>query len=276
MNKDDYCEQITVPNCESGRFEDYDGVLSSSKKNARYAMYVYQNGLGCSKCSTGFISYPVASLDVNTFCVVSDYVLSTKTSYSSKASGDNDKSEFIANCKYYNNTDDEVTCEMCNDNYVLRSGKTECLSATAVPNCVTAANSGNTCIDCKEGYALLTGGSCALGTIANCMTYYTNEQKSEQQCKVCNNGYYLETGNKVCSEGRIANCKVYTNYQEFQCNTCDEGYWLINGGQYCLKQITELNCPAATFSSSTSSASGTIQCTSCNNDWEKVVDNTPG
>ena len=150
-----------------------------------------------------------------------------------------------------------VTCNTCNDGYVLRSDKSECLSATAVSNCQTAANSGTTCILCKEGYALLTGGSCALGTIANCMTYAT-EQKTEQQCSQCNDGYYLETGNKVCSEGRIANCKVYTNYQEFQCSTCETGYWLINGGQYCLKQIAELNCPFASFSSSTSTASGTI------------------
>ena len=121
------------------------------------------------------MSYPLASLDVAKLCVVSNYVLSTKTSYSSKASGDNDASEFIANCKYYDNDTANVTCNTCNDNYVLRDDKSECLSATSVPNCVTANNTGTTCKVCKEGYALLTGGNCTLGTIANCMTYYTNE-----------------------------------------------------------------------------------------------------
>ena len=121
------------------------------------------------------MSYPLNDLSVQTFCVVSNYVLSTKTSYSSKASGDSNDSEFIANCKYYDNTSTAVTCNTCNDNYVLRNDKSECLSATSVPNCVTAANSGTACELCKDGYALLTGGNCALGTIANCMTYYTSE-----------------------------------------------------------------------------------------------------
>ena len=49
MNDDDYCEQITVPNCESGRFEDNNDELKK-EANAAYALYTYQNGYGCTKC----------------------------------------------------------------------------------------------------------------------------------------------------------------------------------------------------------------------------------
>ena len=43
MNDDDYCEQITVPNCDSGRFEDNNDELKK-KANTAYALYTYQNG----------------------------------------------------------------------------------------------------------------------------------------------------------------------------------------------------------------------------------------
>ena len=111
---------------------------------------------------------------MDTFCVASNYVLTTKSFYPSKALSENDKSEFISNCKYYTNTDSTVTCEVCKDNYVLRKNKKECLSSILVPNCVEAENFENTCLNCKEGYALMGSGVCVLGTINNCMTYYNN------------------------------------------------------------------------------------------------------
>lgn len=40
MNEDKYCEKITVPNCESNRFEDNDDELKK-KVNTDYALYVY-------------------------------------------------------------------------------------------------------------------------------------------------------------------------------------------------------------------------------------------
>lgn len=86
----------------------------------------------------------------------------------------------------------------------------------------------------------------------------------------------MKTGNKVCSEGHVFNCKVYEDYKEYTCKTCEDSFYLVNGGHYCLKKITDLNCKAATFSSTTTNASGTITCTdSCNNAWEKLITNTP-
>ena len=49
-----------------------------------------------------------------------------------------------------------------------------------------------------------------------------------------------------------------------------DGYYLNDNGHYCLKQIADLNCSSVNFSSNS------IECTgSCNNAWEKIVDNTP-
>ena len=106
-------------------------------------------------------------------------MLSTKTSYSSLSTGDANNSNFIANCKYYNNASGDAVCNTCNDNYVLRSDGSECLSITNVPNCETAQNEGDKCEICKEGYALLSGSVCTLGTIANCKAYPTRDQKTE-------------------------------------------------------------------------------------------------
>lgn len=133
---------MTVANCDSGRFADKATTLSS-KFNPAYNLYVYQNGYGCSKCTSGFFSYPVANLSVTTYCVISDYVFSTKTTYPNKAISTSTVSNFIANCKFYVNNAASVVCDTCNDNYVKRSDGSECLSANTVSNCATAKNTGN-------------------------------------------------------------------------------------------------------------------------------------
>lgn len=85
------------------------------------------------------MSYPISGFNdntdnnVKTFCVISDYVLSTKSTYSLKSTGDDnddDKSAFIANCKYYVNSSPSIKCDTCNDGYVLREDGSECLGTS--------------------------------------------------------------------------------------------------------------------------------------------------
>lgn len=40
MNKDNYCETVTAPNCESGRFEDNTDLINK-KANTAYSLYVF-------------------------------------------------------------------------------------------------------------------------------------------------------------------------------------------------------------------------------------------
>ena len=82
------------------------------------------------------MSYPISAFDdnsdnnVKTFCVVSDYVLSTKTVYSSRSTNDTDTSNFITNCRYYVNSSASIKCNTCNDGYVLRKDGSECLGTS--------------------------------------------------------------------------------------------------------------------------------------------------
>lgn len=40
LNKDNYCETVTVPNCESKYFQDNNDVINH-EKNGRFALYVF-------------------------------------------------------------------------------------------------------------------------------------------------------------------------------------------------------------------------------------------
>ena len=63
LNKDKYCEQIIAPNCNYGRFEDNEYTIQR-KENTAYALYVFQNGYGCTQCKEGYISYPSDAMNI--------------------------------------------------------------------------------------------------------------------------------------------------------------------------------------------------------------------
>ena len=101
-----------------------------------------------------------------------------------------------------------LECEKCNSLYVLRDNKKECVAKTSIPNCKKAANSGNSCLECEEGYGLLnSGGSCVLGNIANCNKYNVKTALGVATCTECNSGFYLT--NNTCLAGSVANCDKY-------------------------------------------------------------------
>ena len=135
----------------------------------------------------------------------------------------NSTKNFIDFCKNYTNVNsNDLTCHECfnqdpniADNTTRRvisnDGK-NCFQSTTVGQCKKAQDIEN-CLECYDGrnvflQILNNKNVCSnITAIDNCKEYFLTVAKAVTECKVCNDGYYLE--NKVCKKGYIPRCLVY-------------------------------------------------------------------
>ena len=206
------CARITIENC----FEltDYDqcakcqdGYFLTPEKSCKIFpednipyCETYSDRNNCSKCINKYymkkenlceitqeidkcIDY---NRELDKVCVICE------DGYFSK--GDNcglrEKSLEIENCEIFTNNDD--TCELCENGYELNFEKTKCLNK--INFCIEYEKTGDTltCLKCGDGYFLKLN-LCEVGNLDNCKTYL-----SEKKCESCKNKYYLNP-ESLCS-----------------------------------------------------------------------------
>ena len=162
----------------------------------------------------------------------------------------------IENClEYTSNT----KCKRCQNKFFLESIY-ECKPVLEIEKCVSYNGSINTsiCILC-EGNNFSLGKTCSTRTndVKNCKEL----NPSDDNCKVCENGFNLSEDSLVCFSV-IANCVNYSNVDNvFSCEKCQDGFFLNN--KLC-KQGTILNCAIYTAESTPTSQI----CKSCINKYD--------
>lgn len=256
LNRDGYCELVHPPRCGYSEFR-------FKRFYANYdfgtGLFLSNDGIGCQKCDDGFVGLFNAAGD-RQICTQSPYHTNGLVTANSK---------FIPFCKNYAvGNDNEQSCMVCQDNYILTlDGK--CVASTSIPNC-TVSYSSDSCYMCNAPFVLVNR-KCVSGTITNCVSYGNNEFSSKQICTKCDKGYYLN--DNICTEGSINNCQEYAT--RTICNRCDENYGLVKSKEnfdYCYPIDSTLNCNELDFDSL---QNGRIQCKNCiSNDYIISTDQT--
>ena len=131
-------------------------------------------GKDCGECTVGY------TLDTNNACV---------------------KSEFIDNCRTYNQ-DDKSKCIECIDGYALSKDNTSCIE---YENC-RQVDEKNNCKLCAKHYMFDKNGKCKRSLC---------EAEKDGECTTCTEGYYLVDGK--CEPNPIEYC---TKYENELCTEC--------------------------------------------------------
>ena len=125
------------------------------------------------------------------------------------------------------------TCFYCLPEFYL-SNEGNCLPRTT-QNCAQFDPFADSCIDCIEGYFLVTDNgdyvesspnqlnSCKPYSMNNCAKYHPQEDK----CLMCFEGQYL-TASGTCLPRTAFNCKTW-NTKQNQCASCEKGLFLADG-----------------------------------------------
>lgn len=143
-------------------------------------------------------------------------------------------------CKKCSQTIPE-NCLICNDGYYLPFNEYEnkvCLPCNKIEHCVSCYGDKKfiTCSSCEEEYSLENNicikqkNLCIIGENEKCKTCNDNPNL-RNQCKECNEGYYLPLENRNSCESceKIENCKECALEVDILfCHKCKDGFILIN------------------------------------------------
>ena len=266
LNKDKYCEKISVANCKVDRFRVSNKL---PKPTLEWSLYLQAQGIGCTECESNFSAVQIAAQ--HSVCIGSSWV---ETHLSNSTEGDT--SQYIPNCKGYDASQtDSLVCKECNVGFVIKGtagspdGK-KCFPSATLSNCAIAASS-EICAQCVEKKFGILNNTCIQGNEEHCAEYNYNANSNKVSCNACEAGYYLD-GNKKCLSGQIKNCTKFKDNQPSACDVCDNGFEkvIIKGnGTYCYPIATDLNC--SSFDSSNSTNGGSLTCTSCSSPSTNMV-----
>ena len=269
LNADDFCEKVQVPNCDNNFFRKTYSQLNH-QNNLKYNLYYNISGNGCNKCLQGYHSLPSSLFNVSSYCIASSYLQEHQLEFPTQAyilGSDPKDSLFIDKCvKYQANSSPK--CAECIEGYILRNDNGACIDNTLFPNCKLFDATDFNCVQCNDGYSLVTGvyTGCILNDIENCTSYNENTPYDKVTCLSCNDGFYLK--DNKCHQGHIPNCAKYQ--EENICQQCEEGYWSfgMESGNLtyttattysCIEKANETNCKVPNFSNSL----GDFRCTTC-------------
>ena len=163
------------------------------------------------------------------------------------------------NCRVFANTVDE--CEFCVDSaWMDREDSNKC-KLSEDPECIKVKQWENECQLCNNGYFLETNGltqTCKAITAENCETNETHEDK----CKTCKDKFHMfndpEKGQICKPNTEIDNCLTYSRESD-DCLICAEGYYSSTGNTECRKYPTGIsNCTAYSNEST---------CSECNSSY---------
>ena len=163
------------------------------------------------------------------------------------------------NCRVFANTVDE--CEFCVDSaWMDREDSNKC-KLSEDPECIKVKQWENECQLCNNGYFLETNGltqTCKAITAENCETNETHEDK----CKTCKDKFHMfndpEKGQICKPNTEIDNCLTYSRESD-DCLICAEGYYSAITKTECRKYPTGISRCTAYSSEST--------CSECEKDY---------
>ena len=205
----------------------YSPEIAFPLKNLRTGLYLNSEGTGCTKCSQGTFG---VFIEENT-------LICTESSY--HINGLINNSLYKNNCVNYRWLDEALLCDKCVTGFVPDEANGNCISITAIPNCILAKNE-SFCVKCDETTVLVSG-KCQSKDIANCVEYTYDVDSNGKTCTECAPNYYREAN--VCKLGNIKNCELFET--NTVCNVCKTGFQLVqrtDGISYCYPIDENLKC----------------------------------
>ena len=259
LNKDAYCEAMTVNNCENNSFARRK-TLGALTLN--WSIYFAGNAAGCNKCLGSFSA--VKLTNSHNVCVESEWITSSVDPINNIAN-----TNYIPRCISYKAVDDAtLVCSECDSGYVLKSTSTtnidgtECFLASKVPDCALASTN-EICIQCKSKEFALINNKCTTGTISDCLEYNYDVSQLTARCVKCADGFYITSEHK-CAIGVVLHCETFVLGQSNKCQTCKAGFakaTVKNDRDYCYPLAAGLNCATATLQNNV--FGGELTCLTC-------------
>ncbi|KAL7717563.1 Protein serine/threonine kinase [Entamoeba marina] len=308
----------TCTTCEDGYSINSDGICATCEDEIKHCSYCIESTSGsevCGICRNGYYPSKTCHLcSTITGCIScessvpdGDDSIIECTECDNGYYLDNKRCTEIENCQQSTGTQ----CTLCDDNYILSNG--ECIYYTQQNGCTSASsnyctscsssyyldqstsiceycsislcstcNTTGYCVECSDGYTLISSITCGECTFTGCSECYTTINKCQtcndyyymlnEECTICNNkypncskcnettcsecksGYYLDSNTcHLCSE--IEGCSLCSTSKT--CTQCSDGYYLTNGiCKLCSNDIN--NCD---------SCSSIITCTYCSSGY---------
>ena len=139
----------------------------------------------------------------------------------------------INNCRVYKN---EKECRLCREGfYIIENFCAEV--KVKIANCFWYEKE-EKCVECQATH-FLDKNSCVLGTANNCLGF-----KSPSECLQCKEGYGFspdDEGKPICIERTIQNCYITQSFDVKKCKICNEGFFV--NSDICDAVTTEIeNC----------------------------------
>ncbi len=159
----------------------------------------------------------------------------------------------IDNCSSYGGAKSYTLCIECSEEYFLVSNScTERIRSVndEIENCKTKNPYEDNCLECTTGYVLSVEGFLCLDSIPDCEEYLEFfENSSENYCKQCASGYYLNDKFK-CSAGSssLTNCEVFK--EEELCVSCSNSFYLDENECLSSQQIEDCDVYSNTLKNS--------------------------
>ena len=218
-------------------------ISQGCKENENFCIKCYLSNSLCYKCE-----YDILTPDENGGCVASKKC-KIGNNFCDKCNEDNTLCQSCENCyypdknggcSYINNCEISYNgeCLKCVDNFILIGESNSfklCKStlSTDLKNCKSIDKTNGLCQSCEEGYYLNKGDK-KCSNIENCY------ESSYGKCKKCNSGYYLNKKDEKCllQDNQLYHCQETIDGKN--CDKCDIDYYLDKGGKcvstnYCSK-----------------------------------------
>lgn len=287
LNGDNICDAIIIPNAPTtatfgralvvslikptGTF----GAAPESQLWIKWASLQTASSImpyGVSACNSGYIQFPAHQYE-NYVCGFS------KVAYNRTADWGDGSAEYVNHCVQYgamNANGAPNKCAKCANGYIAYNDFSGCVASADVAayvNCTyaSAANAGQ-CHTCNSGSLFVTGGTCQLPAIKNCVEYdntnTTGPAGFSQTCKTCMSGFARFTSATLCTLGQVQWCAKYTDDSLIACTECAPNYTLVKNsagtGYYCYPIPTSLNCLTWNNDATVGVSTAKLTCTTCN------------
>lgn len=229
FNYDGLCEEIKSDMCEGG-MEMLDLESRPLVSEFEFALLRFRNGWGCESCPENEIKFNLFEEYKSWFCTFSEYIMEEKFPADT---------EYDPLCRYYQASQEEILCNVCQPHAVLLKDKT-CIERTLDLNNCELAEDQDTCITCSAGY-INRKGSCVFMDIEDCVQYEIDPRNGDLLCVQCDIGFGLNKN--VCVKDIFNPCQEINVQGE--CIECRFGFHLLsldNNEKQCVPVSSHQNC----------------------------------
>ena len=147
------------------------------------------------------------------------------------------KTEEVSYCVYYDNKENG-DCIECESKYYLTNNLCRLRKKSVfVEGCIEYSKDEDSCKVCEEELLMTTDKLGCLPLIANCVEYHASSHLiTEHRCKLCGEGFLLDSPTQTCKEGHIENCQLY---DELGCLRCFNGFYRELSGLCIAHEVDE-------------------------------------